>query len=82
MSRLYVLQKWNEYRQTLREDLTTQTLAETRDGFYAGVIAALSVMASTKGAAKQDLDAELYDYVRLLQEKLEELEREHGKNPS
>ena len=75
MRRQYVLQKWNEYRQTLREDLSTETLSEVRDAFYGGVIGALSIPPDGRNMASE----ECADYLKMLQEKVEEIDS-HGQN--
>lgn len=75
MPERHVLNKWIEYLKTLREDLSVQTISEARDGFYAGVIAGLSL--SEKGNADSfildEVEAECREYIQMLQAKLDEL---------
>jgi hypothetical protein len=75
MPQHYVLDKWIEYLKTLRDDLPIESLNEARDGFYAGVIAALSILEKTRGAALDDIGDESREYIQTLQDRLDKLKR-------
>jgi hypothetical protein len=74
MSREYIREKWLQYFKTLREDLSAETLRETKDAFYAGAIGGLSVMNSTHGAAADDVEVEFREYITEVKARLETLE--------
>jgi hypothetical protein len=69
MSKRFISEKWNEYNETLREDLSETTLDEARDAFYAGVIAVMAIMGATKGQAAQAIEEECKKYLQMMEER-------------
>jgi hypothetical protein len=75
MPQRYVLDKWLEYLKTLRDDLPIQTISEARDAYYGGVIGAFAIMEKEGPQAKDAIGDECEEYLKMLQAKLEDIER-------
>jgi len=65
----YIREKWEEYRGSLSEDLTEQSVSEIRDAFFSGAIAFGAVIDERGKKGMKALDQECGEFIQRLREK-------------